>query len=169
MPGKQKKKSPDAERQEKVRDKRKDSGLRAFTIYLDDFTKKKLEKLCLKSGYDKPIEDHRSDAHALSNTIGALIREASGVKSELPCSNVKAHQELYNLRRIAFHRKKLFKEDNTAVAEFMDTYGYPRPCVFPDAADEVDEVDEVDADKAGDWCEGDIETLIKMSKLEKLI
>jgi hypothetical protein len=160
MPGKQKKKSPEAERQEKVRDKRKDSGLRAFTIYLDELTKKKLEKLCLKNGYNKPIEDHRSDAHALSNTIGAIIRKTGGVKYELSCSNVKAHQELYNLQRIAFHRKKLFQEDNTNVAKFMETYGYPRPCVVAGT---------VDADKAGPWSKADIGTLTNMSKLKKLI
>ncbi len=157
-----------------LRAKRKESGLEGVTIYLDAPTKKRLGELCVKNGYTNPIEHRRSGTDALSNTIGALIHEASEVSYKLACSKKKLHQELYRLRTIVLHRKNKHKhknknknknknkkkESNAEIAKFMEAHGYPSPYV---AAGLVD-VDEVDA-----WSEADIETLIDKPKLRQLI
>ena len=164
MPGKKKKSAKDkrednVRRQHSVRNKRKESGLKGVTIYLDAPTKKILGELCIESGYN-PIENRGIGADALSNTIGALIRKASGINHEFACSNIKVHQELYRLRNIVRHRQLKANENNEEIAKFMETYGYPRPCVVTGM---------VGANEADSWREADIETLIDKRKLKKLI
>ena len=161
MPGKKKtaedlKKEDDVRRQHSVRKKREDSGLKGVMIYLDLPTKEILGELCLKNGYNDP----RSVTNATSNTIGALIRKASRVEHEFECSSVKAHQELYKLRTIALYRKDKHKENYAKIAKFMETCGYPRPCVAAGAVGPI---------KRTPWRKADIETLLNISELEELI
>ena len=144
--------------QSDIRKRRKESGLQDVTIYFDKRTMEKLENLCVDSGYRKPKKAKISTA-ALSNTIGALIRQGGKTKKFLS-SNVMEDQELYKLRRIARHRKDEYKENRTKIAQFMTTNGYPRPCV---AAGTVDPI------KPTPWCKADIAALLNISKLEELM
>ena len=166
MPGKSKKsdiekdkRDANTESKNKLRVKRKESGLKGVTIFLDDRTMKKLAELCVNSGYDDPIKHPRSGTDALSNTIGTLIRKASGLTSKLLCSNVKADQELYTLLCIAIHRLGVDKKNNADVAKFMNESFYPKPSIFPV---------EPDADETNPWTEADIETLTGNKKRPKI-
>jgi hypothetical protein len=166
VPGKSKKsdlkkgkKETNTERKNKLRVKRKESGLKAVTVFLDELTREELGKLCVNSGYDDPIKHPRSGTDALSNTIGALIRKASGITSAFACSNVKADQEFYNLCSIVFHRLGVGKGTNKDVAEFMTENLYPRPSIFPV---------EPDADETNPWTEADIETITGNKELPKI-
>ena len=144
--------------QSDIRKRRKESGLQDVTIYFDKRTMEKLENLCVDSGYRKPKKAKISTA-ALSNTIGALIRQAGKTKKFLS-SNVMEDQELYKLRTIARYRKEEHNENYAKIVEFMETCGYPRPCVVTGT---------IDADEAGSWRKADIRTLAKLDELKELI
>lgn len=164
MPGKKKRseaeKKSSRKGQENLRAKRKESGLKSVTLYLDELTREELGKLCVNSGYDDPIKNPKSGTDALSNTIGALIRKASGMESELSCSNDKAHQELYNLHRIVCHRKDKHQEKKGKVAKFLNTNGYSMPSIFFGNRTQR---------KTNLWLMPDVQTVAKISSIEELL
>lgn len=120
-------------RQRDRRKKLKESGLQPVTLYFDEATRKALQKLHTKYGYDIVDNYGYSQSEIDSRIVAYCIRRAARYKKmvlpETP-RNRKAYnagQLIYSLRAVIKHRQELANEGSMAIARFMNKHGYPTP------------------------------------------
>ena len=120
-------------RQQDRRKKLKESGLRAVPLYFDENTKKALQKLHARYGYDKVDKYGYSQSEIDSRIVAYCVRRAARCENmELPETprNPKAYnagQLIYSLRAVVKHRQISAEESSRKIASFMNKHDYPTP------------------------------------------
>lgn len=163
----------DAERRRKLEKSRKEAGLHAIKLYLDDYTLDVLTTLCKEHGYSAPEASRRDtnsstvrerDSEILSNVVGYCIRREKKLGGlDLPKapkrSSICKAQRLYRILHTARFRAHTFTESRAKIARYMRKSEYPTP----------DEVLGGDAHAKCQWIKADVDLLFDEARLLEIL
>ncbi|MEZ9176898.1 hypothetical protein AB4200_13740 [Vibrio kanaloae] len=117
----------DRVRQQKVTDRRKESGFKPKKCYFSEYTSDGIEMVAEALGYT--VEEQRASENysfILDYCVSiALDTLKLDVQDELPTN--KHSVQLYKLKQIARHRLEKEKDDLASIAQFMKDWGYALP------------------------------------------
>lgn len=118
----------DSQRQNKITQRRKESGLKLTKFHLDDSTYERLMQLGEQMGYEEiRKEGNKGRIEQLSQILTHCIINTADAQDDIGIeAKCKKSQELYSLRNICAFRKKSGDND-ASIAHFMQEHAYTHP------------------------------------------